>query len=47
MIYYLLLVACTALIIFSAYKHYKQTHVKQLYRPRLHRSSSRQHSRAH
>ncbi len=33
MIYFLLLAVCTALIIFSGYKHYKQTHTKQLYRP--------------
>ncbi|MEJ5114400.1 MULTISPECIES: hypothetical protein [Erwinia] len=34
MIYYALLAVCLGLIIFSGYKHYKQTHVKQLNRPR-------------
>ncbi|MDW8846912.1 hypothetical protein AAH450_01815 [Erwinia sp. P7711] len=34
MIYYLLLAVSLGLIIFSGYKHYKQTHTKQLFRPR-------------
>jgi len=34
MIYYLLPFICLALIIFSGYKHYKQTHTRQLNRPR-------------
>jgi len=34
MIYYALLMISTALIIFAGYKHYKQTHTRQLHRPR-------------
>jgi len=34
MIYYLLPFICLGLIIFSGYKHYKQTNIKQLHRPR-------------
>ncbi len=33
MIYFVLLAVCVGLIILSGYKHYKQTHNKQLYRP--------------
>lgn len=34
MIYYALLMLSIALIIFAGFKHYKQTHTRQLHRPR-------------
>ncbi|MEW5290185.1 MULTISPECIES: hypothetical protein [Erwinia] len=37
MTYYILSVIFIALIIFAGYKHYKQTHNKQIYRPRYRR----------
>ncbi len=34
MIYYMVPIVCIGLIIFSAYKHYKQSNDRQLHRPR-------------